>query len=229
LTRDDRRRWRLVQFHPSYGYESFIEGLQPTTEDGAVRFEVVIGTVLRMAEAAKINPDKQHVLIMDEMNRANVPRVLGELMFLFEYRDQLIDLQYSQGFALPQNVLFIATMNTADRSIRSIDTALRRRFEVFECLPDVDLLKRFYDGGTAQNQVPELADGFIALNEQLRSELDRHHTIGQTFFMANNMTPERLRRVWTRKIYPLIEEYFFDLPDVAQEFQLARFWPSVSS
>ena len=135
LTRDRHAQWRLVQFHPSYSYESFVEGLRPVAEDGAIKFERVDGEVIRLAKAARLN-DLPHVLIIDELNRANVPRALGELMFLLEYRSETIDLQFSQGFALPPNIAFIATMNTADRSIRSIDVALRRRFEIFECLPD---------------------------------------------------------------------------------------------
>jgi MoxR-like ATPase len=228
LTKDRPRQWRLVQLHPSYGYESLIEGLRPVTDNGAISFERVDGTVLRMTEAARLN-DLPHVLILDEMNRANLPRVLGELMFLFEYRDQLVDLQYSQGFTLPENLLFIGTMNTADRSIRSIDVALRRRFEIFECLPDSEVLARFYKAGSGSNFVPDLIEGFIALNDELETQLDRHHTIGQTFFMTDEMTGERLRRVWDRKILPLIEEYFFDLPDVAAEFALPRFWPSANA
>ena len=124
------------------------------------------------------------MLVIDEMNRANLPRVLGELMYLFEYRDEEIALQYSPRFRLPQDLLFIGTMNTADRSIRSIDIALRRRFDVFECPPDPEILARFYDGPENQNDVPTCSTGFDKLNEALEKELDRHHTIGHTFFMA---------------------------------------------
>ena len=118
LTRDRHAQWRLVQFHPSYSYESFVEGLRPTAEDGAIKFERVDGAVILLAKAARLN-DLPHVLVIDELNRANVPRVLGELMFLLEYRSETIDLQLSRGFALPPNVAFIATMNTADRCQRS--------------------------------------------------------------------------------------------------------------
>ena len=228
LTRDRHAQWRLVQFHPSYSYESFVEGLRPIAHEGAINFERVDGEVIRLAKAARLN-DLPHVLIIDELNRANVPRVFGELMFLLEYRSETIDLQFSQGFALPPNIEFIATMNTADRSIRSIDTALRRRFEIFECLPDASLLQAFYDQGKGQNHVDGLVDGFDSLNEELTAQLDKHHTIGQTFFMAEKMTNLALRRVWERKVSPLIEEYFFDSPDLALEFTIDRYWPSANA
>src|SRR6202012_5794714 len=102
------------------------------------------------------------------------PRVLGELMFLLEYRDETIDLQYTHGFALPPNIAFIATMNTADRSIRRIDVALRRRFEIFECLPDASILHAFYDQKKGVNHVEDLVVGFEALNADLTGQLDKH-------------------------------------------------------
>ena len=117
--------------------------------------------------------DRPYVLIIDEMNRANLPRVFGDLMYLLEYRDEPIDLQYSRGFRLPCNLLFIGTMNTADRSIRSIDIALRRRFQVFECPPDVRILERYYESN-GTNHVPDLFTGFVRLNEELQEYLDKH-------------------------------------------------------
>jgi hypothetical protein len=228
LTRDRHAQWRLVQFHPSYSYESFVEGLRPVAEDGAIKFERIDGAVILLAKAARLN-DRPHVLIIDELNRANVPRTLGELMFLLEYRLETIDLQFTRGFALPPNIAFVATMNTADRSIRSIDVALRRRFEIFECLPDASLLQAFYDQGKGVNYVSDLVAGFEALNADLTVKLDKHHTIGQTFFMADEMTSSALRRIWDRKVSPLIEEYFFDAPDLAREFTIDRYWPSINA
>jgi 5-methylcytosine-specific restriction protein B len=212
---------RIVQFHPSYTYEQFIQGLRPVVENNAVQFKLVDGIVLEAAKLAA-RRDGVHIVLIDEMNRANLPQVLGELMYLFEYRDQPISLQYSARFALPRNLRFLGTMNTADRSIRSIDTALRRRFDIFECSPDAEILERFY--GTHENAVGDLIVGFEKLNEALKQKLDRHHLIGHTFFMADPMTPKRLRQIWDHKIQPLIEEYFFDQPDVAATFQVAEFW-----
>jgi 5-methylcytosine-specific restriction protein B len=220
---------RVVQFHPSYGYEEFIEGLRPTTtETGTVTFAQTPGVLLNMAATARLT-GSQCVLILDEMNRANLPRVLGELMYLFEYRDQPIDLLYSKGFRLPENLAFIGTMNTADRSIRTIDIALRRRFEVFECFPDRAVLERYYDLPGNQHSVPDLFDGFEKLNQRLEEELDRHHTIGQTFFMQANFTPSRLVRVWRHQLWPLIEEFFFDRPNLAASFLMSEFWPELTS
>lgn len=216
------RSRRVVQFHPSYGYEEFVEGLRPIIRSGALTFEVRPGIIKEMAALAA-EDDSFNVLIIDEMNRANLPRVFGELMYLLEYRAEPIDLQYSADFALPRNLLIIGTMNTADRSIRSIDVALRRRFEIFECPPDAAILERFYLQH-GENSVPDLVAGFEQLNADLTRHLDRHHTIGHAFFMVDNMTQTYLRRVWRRKIGPLIDEYFFDQPDVAAEYAPSRYW-----
>lgn len=235
----DLERMRIVQFHPSYGYEEFMEGLRPTWDAarGGLTFNPVDGVVLRLAEKAD-SSGQTHYLIIDEMNRANLSRVFGELMFLFEYRnpDDAVELQYSgyredglgpRLFYLPEGLRFIGTMNTADRSIRSIDTALRRRFEIFECQPDAQILHRWYERPQATNEVPDLIDGFERLNGELTAAFDRHHTVGHTFFMADRMTRESLVRTWDRQLRPLIEEYFFDEPDRVADFTVETFWPSI--
>lgn len=231
LTRGSEQNVRFVQFHPSYTYESFIEGLRPISRGGSISFEVTPGLVLScvndMARIGALNDNTQnHVIVIDEANRANLPKVMGELMFLFEYRQQPVHLQYSGDFSLPSNLRFIATMNTADRSIRSIDVALRRRFEVFELGPDAGILRKHYE--SAQHSLPGLIEGFIRLNEMLEQELDRHHTIGHTFFMREYMDAATLRQIWIRRVYPLIEEYFFDQPDLAKEFRIERLWPAAN-
>jgi 5-methylcytosine-specific restriction endonuclease McrBC GTP-binding regulatory subunit McrB len=215
----------MVQFHPSYSYEQFVEGLRPVVNEAqAISFEPTDGIVLKLANQIH-HGDPDHFLIIDEMNRANLPRVLGELMYLFEYREEAIDLPYTSNFKLPRELRFIGTMNTADRSIRSIDIALRRRFDVFECLSDAEILSRYYE--TRVNHVPDLIAGFEQLNAQLKEALDEFHTIGQTFFMADEMTADKLRQVWRRKLLPLIQEYFFDQPDRVAEYQLEVLWPSL--
>ena len=136
VTGDQPGKVRLVQFHPSYTYEQFIEGLRPRVADnGAIEFARVDGIVLDVVKTMA-HPDDLTIIVIDEMNRANLSKVFGELMYLFEYRDRPIDLQFSPAFTMPSGLRFLGSMNTADRSIRSIDVALRRRFDVFECLPD---------------------------------------------------------------------------------------------
>jgi len=223
LTQDSKPVVRTVQFQPSYSYEEFVEGLRPDADErGVITFRPVPGVLLRFVNDVGDDPGP-HILLIDEMNRANLPKVLGELMYLFEYRDEEIDLRYRTNFKLPTSVRFLGTMNTADRSIRSIDTALRRRFDFFECPPRRDILERYYE--RRENRVANLLDGFEKLNEALKTKLDRHHTVGHTFFMTGSMTRPVLERVWKHKIAPLIEEYFFDQPDVAADFAMDTFWP----
>lgn len=232
LTGGDASRNRFVQFHPSYSYESFVEGLRPVARTGGVQFERTPGVVMELVESMTrdglaSDPDTDYVIVIDEVNRANLPRVLGELMSLFEYRDESIRMQYSGEFKLPSNLRFLGTMNTADRSIRSIDIALRRRFDVFELGPDVGILERHY-ATENESQVVGLLDGFIALNRALTERLDRHHAIGHAFFMRPRLDPPALRAIWQRNVFPIIEEYFFDQPEVAVEFTFDRFWPAAA-
>jgi 5-methylcytosine-specific restriction enzyme B len=232
LARGNEQSIRFVQFHPSYSYESFIEGLRPVSSGGSISFEVTPGLVLScvndMTRTGALNDDtRDHVIVIDEANRANLPKVLGELMFLFEYRQQPVRLQYSGNFSLPANLRFIATMNTADRSIRSIDVALRRRFDVFELGPDPEILRKHYANG--RPSLIGLVDGFIRLNQALETELDRHHMIGHTFFMREQMDAPTLRQIWARRVYPLIEEFFFDQPELAKEFSIEKFWPAANA
>jgi hypothetical protein len=219
--------WTVVQFHPTYGYEEFIEGLRPgvSKTTGAIEFAVQPGTLRQFVTQA--SSGRRHVMILDEINRANLPRVLGELMYALEYRNEPVDLLYEKAFLLPPNLSFIGTMNTADRSIRSIDTALRRRFEIFDCPPDPDLLDRFYTDDVHTTDVANLGAGLHALNELLTEELDKHHTIGHSFFMADHLSTERAKAIWERQIFPLIEEYFFDQPEAADDFAVDSFWPDV--
>ena len=98
---------------------------------------------------------------------------------------------------------------------------------MIECPPDVEILRRFYAKEEKVNEVESLFEGFERLNTRLAEELDRHHTIGQTFFMADEFTAEKLKKIWERKLYPLIEEYFFDQEDLAKQFTLKEFWPDV--
>ncbi len=217
----------LVQFHPSYGYEEFIQGLRPEGSDEGFDFSVKDGVVLQIHRKAIDNPEKKYVLIIDEMNRGNLPKIFGELMYSLEYRADRKDsfnemsLQYSnEKISLAPNIYFFGTMNTADRSIRSIDIALRRRFVFIDCMPDVEILKKYYDLGESKNDYGEnLYSRFKDLNERLIADLDEHHQIGHSFFMHDNLSEEILSKTWRRQLKPLLDEYFFDRPDTKEKYQ----------
>ena len=228
---EDEEHIKLVQFHPSYGYEDFVEGLRPVAlPNGGFEFKRVPGVIPTISNLIE-NDGETRVLIIDEMNRANIARVFGELMFLLEYRDKSIQLMIdNRDFTLPPNLIIIGTMNTVDRSARSLDIAMRRRFRFFQLLPDVEVLKNMYSkpNSVLTNDLgQELYTGFEKLNEKLRNELDRHHTIGHSFFIHKHMTKEKLRNVWNQEIFPLVEEYFFDDDEKTAEYSLNAFWPSV--
>ncbi len=207
---------KLVQFHPAYTYEDFFEGYRPAPGkgDGTINFELRAGPFRRLVDRARNHPDQAFVLIIDEINRANLAKVFGELYFLLEYRDQAVDLLYSgdeEGFTLPTNVFIIGTMNTADRSIALIDAAMRRRFGFLALDPDTEptrsLLRRWSAkyalGATA-------ADLLDALNARID---DPDLRIGPSYFMtstsADSHSPGRLARIWETSILPLLQEHYY--------------------
>jgi hypothetical protein len=218
-----------VQFHPSYGYEDFVEGLRPIAKDGSIVFETVPGSIVKLTN--EIHQDGEpRVLIIDEINRANIARVFGELMYLLEYRDERIDLMLQEDFKLPEQLYIIATMNTADKSTRVMDAALRRRFDFFQLDPDVEVLRGHYESGVAENSIgEELYTGFVKLNERLSEDLDQHRLIGHSYFMTNSFSFETLRSRWARQIEPLLSEYFYERQSQAEKYSLEDFWPNGQS
>ena len=216
----------IVQFHPSYSYEDFVEGFRPRLHNGQPGFELVPGPLRRIAAQAAANPQATYILLIDELNRGNVAKVFGELYFLLEYRDEEMELQYGgtaasgpAKFRLPENLWFICTMNTSDRSIALMDAALRRRFyfaPFFSDEPPVrGLLRRWL-----QRQNPEmgwLADLVDLTNERLG---DRHLGVGPSYFMEHpeELDEVRARRIWKRAVIPYIEEQFFGNEDRLAEF-----------
>jgi hypothetical protein len=217
---------KIIQFHPSYGYEEFVEGLRPVANSsGAIEFHNVPGVIVRMAQ--KIEEDGlPRVLIIDELNRANVPKVFGELMYLLEYRDDKISLQLSDSFSLPKNLFIIGTLNTADRSVQGLDLALRRRFDFFEIAPSTDVLKKFYSTAKGTNRLGDaLYKGFDKLNELVAQSVgDRHLQVGHSYFMVDLMEKSRLRKIWVQQIIPLLEEYFFNETDELDKFKFDDIW-----
>ncbi|MBL7492509.1 AAA family ATPase [Frankia sp. AgB1.9] len=209
---------RLVQFHPSYAYEDFVEGFRPSTAGGeSFRFAKEHGPFRRLVAAAAGNPSGAYVLVIDEINRANLAKVFGELYFLLEYRDRTIQLQYSpdEDFVLPANVFLIGTMNTADRSIALVDAAMRRRFAwqgLFPSVPPVrEMLRRWL---TRQGLPAYVADLLDALNAEIA---DRDAAVGPSYLMNRRVDTELgLGRIWRTQILPLLEErHLGEHPDVA--------------
>jgi 5-methylcytosine-specific restriction protein B len=204
---------KLVQFHPSYSYEDFFEGYRPeTSEDGRVGFALKPGPFRRIVEAARQDTSAPYILIIDEINRGNLAKVFGELYFLLEYRDRSIGLLYSAGdeddFTLPENVLLIGTMNTADRSIALVDTAMRRRFAFVPLHPADEPVRGLLGRWIARqgyNQEPALL-----LAELNRKLTDRDYAIGPSYFMRPSVAqPAGLERIWRTSIMPLLEELHY--------------------
>lgn len=211
----DADRRVIVQFHPSSSYEDFFEGYRPEEgKDGSLTYRLKLGPLARMAEKARSNPDQKHIMIIDEINRANLPKVLGELLYLFEYRDERVQTLYrpDEGFLLPRNLWFIGTMNTADRSIALVDAALRRRFHFVPFFPNrwpiEDLLKRWLEAKGEPTWVAELV---AQVNDELKDELGGSHLLlGPSYFMQENLDEQAVRRIWEYNIEPFIEDQFFD-------------------
>ena len=217
--------YRIVQFHPSYTYEDFVEGFRPfLTEAGQAGYQLARGPLRRMAEQAQDNPDARFILVIDEINRGNLSKILGELYFLLEYRDEEIDLQYSpEQFRLPKNLWLIGTMNTTDRSIALVDAALRRRFYFFGFYPDESpvqgLLRRWLEKN--YDQAMWVADLVDAANRKLN---DRHLGIGPSHFMKKDppLDEARVRFIWEQAVIPYIEEQYFGDEARLKEFGYDR-------
>jgi hypothetical protein len=211
----------LVQFHPSYAYEDFIEGFRPSP-DGRGGFVLREGPLKKLARRAQGNKEVTHVLIIDEINRGNLAKIFGELYFLLEYRESQVTLPYSdKPFALPENLWVIGTMNTADRSIALVDLALRRRFHFVPFFPHEPpvqgLLRRWLE-----RYKPDLlwvADAVDRANERLGN---RHAAIGPSYFLDERLDAERVHRIWEHSILPYIAEQLFTEEERLQEFTLER-------
>ena len=204
--------FELVQFHPAYSYEDFFEGFRPReSETGSgVTYALRPGPLRLAAKRATEEPSRPHLLVIDELNRGNVSKIFGELFFLLEYRDRAIPLQYSpqERFELPSNLYFIGTMNTADRSIALVDSALRRRFYFVPFLPTESPIKDVLEKWLrAEGLDTEPARLLSRLNEAIGAQ---EFSIGPSYFMAAR-GPEgvNLGRVWRFAIKPLLEEHYY--------------------
>lgn len=201
----DRKFITFTTFHQSYGYEDFIQGMRPDTENGSISFVKSDGAFKRAADRALEDPENNYVIIIDEINRANISKVFGELITLIEEDkrwgelNQLsVTLPMGETFVVPNNLYIIGTMNSADKSISLIDTALRRRFSFIEMPPREDLVS---DLG--------LRRVMQTLNSYLKKEFrNTDLLIGHAYFMNKNA--EHLPDIMNSSIIPLLYEYFYD-------------------
>jgi 5-methylcytosine-specific restriction protein B len=218
----------LVQFHPSTSYEDFFEGYRPREgPGGTLSYELRQGPLALMAERAAAAPNTRHVVVIDEINRANLPKVFGELLFLLEYRDEQVRTSYrpDEPFELPANLWFIGTMNTADRSIALIDAALRRRFHFVPFFPHegpmADLLRRWLDRHQpASRWVADLVD---IVNGELIEDLGGPHLqIGASHFMRPGLDEAALAQIWAYNVFPYIEDQLFGEQEKIDHYRFAR-------
>ena len=216
---DAESHWSIVQFHPSYGYEDFISGVKAETINGKLTFEQKKGIFLKMAIAAKQNPDKNYYLIIDEINRGVLGRIFGELILTLEYRGLEVHLpDEDEPLNIPDNLFLIGTMNTADRNIALVDHALRRRFLIVEMLPDEKQLNNYHDTKKNSNKIRELTLGAFKTTQEVfykpgTNEYNpdmngynmQDYAVGHTYFMADSK--EQLLMNIKHQVIPLLGEY----------------------
>ena len=209
---DGKGQIAFTTFHQNYAYEDFVEGIRPTMKGSKVGYERRDGIFKKLAKSAEDNPTKRYVLIIDEINRGNIAKIFGELITLIEDSKRLgepdvkeVLLPYSQhSFGVPPNLFIIGTMNTADRSIQILDTALRRRFNFVEMMPEPSHEKMSTDiEGISCEKILK------SMNRRIIGLLDRERQIGHTYFFGIT-TIEQLADVFQNRIIPLLQEYFFD-------------------
>ena len=195
----------FTTFHQNYGYEDFIQGMRPDCDSNTLRFKKADGVFKKIVEKAMVDGENNYVFIIDEINRANISKVFGELITLIEddkrwgeLNETSVTLPSGDMFAIPNNLYIIGTMNTADKSISLIDTALRRRFDFVEVPPRAD----FVDDKTLRNVLS-------TINKELADELDSSDLlIGHAYFISK--TEKDLLSIMNRNIIPLLYEYFYD-------------------
>lgn len=215
--------FEIVQFHPAYAYEDFIQGIRPQSNaEGALTYPLVSGRFLDFCKKAQ-SRQGTCVLIIDEINRANLARVFGELMHLLEYRKREMMLAGGNPFQIPENVRIIGTMNTADRSIALVDHALRRRFAFIPLSPQYEVIEKFHlNTGFA-------TAGLVQVLKNLNGVInDKHYHVGISFFLRTDLKNE-LGDIWELEIEPYLEEFFFDQPDKLEPFRWEKIKPKVLS
>jgi MoxR-like ATPase len=205
---------RTLQLHPGYSYEDFMQGLRPqTTPDGVVRYALAQGHFLTFCEQARVTPGAA-VLTLDEINRAHLTLVLGEALYLLEYRDRSLDLAAGGRLSIPANVRIIGTMNTADRTALPLDHALRRRFAWISLAPDYTMLTNFLIDIGYTDTLP-----LIALLKRVNRAIgDPDLALGVSYFLRAGLAVE-LPDIWRYEVAPYLAEVWYDRPAQREEFR----------
>lgn len=226
----ETQNYKFVTFHQSYGYEEFVEGLRPVLDGGDqqsdVSYEIRPGVFKELCQLARQTPDKRFAIVIDEINRGNISKIFGELITLIEIDKREgapnaieVTLPYSgEAFSVPANIDIIGTMNTADRSLALLDTALRRRFDFIPVLPDARDVEDAPLAGlrvAVDNHEINVPHLLYAINQRIEALYDVDHRIGHAYFTGLRSTPEAdrfaaLRTIFQNRILPLLEEYFFE-------------------
>ncbi|MEV6494644.1 AAA family ATPase, partial [Actinoplanes sp. NPDC051633] len=201
----------ITQFHPAYSYEDFIEGLRPVTTATGMNYEVRPGVFTKLCARALARPDETFVMIIDEMNRADLAAVFGELLFLLEYRGSTeVRLPYSQEkLSVPPNLLLLGTMNTADRSLALLDFALRRRFHAFPLEPSDQVLEAW-----AKHRSADSSDLVLGVFRLIRDRVGPSAPVspGHSYWMTEGLDAAVAERIWAYQLRPYLAEFWFEQP-----------------
>jgi 5-methylcytosine-specific restriction protein B len=194
---------KLIQFHPSYSYEDFVRGIVTESNGTQIEYKTKDKVLVDMATKALNTRDKPYILIIDEINRANLSSVLGELIYALEYRDEAVESMYDiagkREITLPSNLYIIGTMNTADRSIGHIDYAIRRRFTFIDVLPDISVV----------SENSKFKDVEKIFNDHISPEFQKNKVmLGHSYFIADS--DDELNNKLKYQVIPLLNEYVSD-------------------
>jgi len=233
--RNDKGYFEIIQFHPNYTYQDFIGGISPRLDESTkdVSYELKEGIFKKFCDEAnrEENKNKKFIFIIDEINRAELSAVFGELLFALEYRGKSIDIPYFGNFTIPENVYIIGTMNNVDKSLVTFDLALRRRFGFFKLMPKLEVIKDVLSAVVETKEEEEKEDSLnkyfnkcTVLNENIidKLSLGTDYQIGQAYFLKIKdfldqekikdnkpqiITDFELEKLWVYNIEPLLEEY----------------------
>ena len=205
------KHYVFTTFHQSFSYEDFIEGIKPVMEDGQetpeLKYKIEPGIFKELCSRAQSDPNNRYAIFIDEINRGNVSQVFGELITLIETDKRLgavnemkVKLPYSKKeFGVPSNVDIYGTMNTADRSVEALDTALRRRFIFKELMPDSKVIEKKDFSDYSRVEI------MTKINNRIELLLDRNHTLGHAYFIKDGF-----KQSFENEIIPLLQEYFYN-------------------